>query len=244
MKINDFVIANSARTYLGLNPRTQATGSVTATGQSGLEKADKRIQAQVDVTSAQLSSFGKLKSSVSDAQTASRALSSLPQTSTASTQKSAAEKFVSAFNAAIASAKTTAGVAGDATASRSASRVAKDLTAAVSTDSATIDALKKAGFNLQSDGTLSLDAKKFESAQATDPNSVKATLAKVGQQVDKATSEELASGGRVTTSVTSLTQRSAVLKSQQDTLTALAQTSSSFLNNSYETYGGFRLFGS
>ena len=114
----------------------------------------------------------------------------------------------------------------------------------MSTDSATIDALKKAGFNLQSDGTMSLDAKKFEAAQATDPNSVKTTLAKVGQQVDKATSEELASGGRVTTSVNSLTQRSAVLKNQQNTLASLQQTSNSYLNNSYETYGSFRLFGS
>lgn len=243
MKINDFVVANTARTYLGLNPRIQATGSVTATGQSGLEKADKRIQAQVDVTSAQLSSFGKLKSSVSEAQTASRALSRLSQTSTASTQKAAAEKFVSAFNAAIASAKTTAGVVGDTGASRSANRVAKDLTAAVSTNSATIDSLKKAGFDLQSDGTLRLDVKKFESAQATDANSVRDTLAKVGQQVDKATNDELASGGKVTTSVTALTQRSAVLKSQQNALASLQQTSNSYVNNSYETYGGFRLFG-
>ncbi len=80
MKINDFVVANSARTYLGLSAKTQATGSVTATGQSGLEKADKRIQAQVDVTSAQLSSFGKLKSSVSRKTCPRTGLSQLPDT--------------------------------------------------------------------------------------------------------------------------------------------------------------------
>ena len=90
---------------------------------------------------------------------------------------------------------------------------------------------------------MRLDVKKFDSAQATDPNIVRDTLAKVGQQVDKATSDELATGGKVTTSVTALTQRSAVLKSQQNVLASLQQTSNSYVNNSYETYGGFRLFG-
>ena len=244
MNINDFVRANSAKTYLGLNPTTRVTASVNASGRSGLEKADKRIQAQVDVTSAQLSSFGKLKSAVSEAQTASSALVNLSPTSTGAAQKTAAEKFVSAFNSAISTAKTTASVAGDTTANQRANRVAKDLSVAVSSDTATIDALKKIGFNLQSDGTLSLDAKKFDAAQASDPSSVKATLAKVGQQVDKTATQELASGGRVMTTVTSLTQRAALLKSQQNTLATLQQQSTSYLNNSYQTYSGFGLFGS
>ena len=68
MNINDFVKANAVALYLGTNA-SQQTGNAGKTGlaaQPGFQKAEKRIQAQVDVATAQLSSFGKLKSALSD----------------------------------------------------------------------------------------------------------------------------------------------------------------------------------
>lgn len=241
MNINDLVLANTAKTYLGLNSNTQSTSGVGSAVQTGLQKAEKRIQSQVDVTSAQLSSFGKLTSSVSGVQLAAHSLASLPAASTSTAVKTAADGFVSAFNSAINAAKTTAAVPGESAASRSAGRVAKDLIRTVSENSETIDSLKKIGFSLQSDGTLTLDAKKFDAAQKADPSSVKATLAKIGQQVDKTATQELASAGNVSNSMASLSQRAAVLKSQQSAIAALQQGSTTNQSSSYPTYGGFGL---
>lgn len=233
MNINDIVNANTASKYLGTNASAQSASSVNGATSAGLQKAEKRIQAQVDTTSTQLSSFGKLKSAVSDAQIAARALGSLSSTASSTAEKTAATQFVSAFNSAIKTAQSTAAVAGETSAaSNSAGRVGKDLLHAVGSDAATISALKKIGFNLNADGNLVLDAKKFEAAQKADPAAVRATLTKLGQQVDKTATKELAADGNVGTSLSSLSQRSAVLKGQQSALASVAQTTTSTQNSS------------
>jgi len=247
MNINDFVAANSARSYLGLNPGTQSTSSTGAVGQGGLRKAEQRIQSQVDVTSAQLSSFGKLKSAVSGTQIAAKALGSLPNTSSNAAVKSAAESFVGAFNAAVSAAKTTSAGAGESAPAQSASRVGRDLVRTVSADAPTRDSLKKIGFNLASDGSLTIDTKKFDAAQTADPAAVRITLAKMGQQVDKTATQELASNGNVSSTVSSLTQRASVLKNQQSTLASLQQTtgdtfgSGSSYGNAFSGFGNLGL---
>ncbi|MFZ4624744.1 MAG: flagellar filament capping protein FliD [Rhodoferax sp.] len=244
MNINDFVAANSARSYLGLNSGTQSVARTNLAGQAGFDKAEKRIQSLVDVTSAQLSSFGQLKSAVSDTQLAAKALGSLSATSSNAAVKTATESFVGAFNSAISTAKSTSAFAGEGASAQSASRAGKDLVRTVSTDSATRDALKQIGFSLASDGKLTLDVKKFEAAQTADPMAVKATLAKIGQQVDKTATQELASGGNVSNTVSSLSQRASVLKNQQNTLAALQQTATDATSNSNAYSNGFSSFGS
>jgi hypothetical protein len=92
---------------------------------------------------------------------------------------------------------------------------------------------------MQTDGTLTLDAKKFADAQKADPVNVKATLTKIGQQVDKTATQELATSSSLSASVSSLKQRATVLKSQQSTLASLQQTPTSTPNNNYAMYGGF-----
>ena len=60
MNINDFVKAQSVALYLGSRSRA-TSGSAASTGllaQPGFQRVEKRIQAQVDSTTAQLSSFG------------------------------------------------------------------------------------------------------------------------------------------------------------------------------------------
>ncbi len=239
MNINDIATANTAKAYLGLSPSTQSASAVAGAGSAGLQKAEKRIQTQVDSTSAQLSSLGKLQSSVSGAQLAAHTLGGLTANSTNANVKTAADNFLSAFNGAVTTAKTTATVTADPGASQSAGRVGKNLARTVSESSATIDALKKIGFSMAADGTLALDAKKFEAAQKADPTSVKTTLTKIGQQVDKAATQELTTGSSLSGSLTSLSQRAAVLKSQQSALTALQQTATSTQSSAYSMFGGF-----
>lgn len=231
MNLNDFVKAHAATQYLGASASTQATGGLGLVAQAGLKKADQRIQAQVDKTTAQLSTFGKLQSAVSGTQTAARGLGILGSTSTAAAQKSAASDFTSAFNAALASAKTAAAQPGDTATGQSANRTSTNLLRAVGADSATVDALKKVGFSLNAGGSLALDTKQLDAAQKADPAGVRATLNTLGQQVFNAATQELAGNGNVGLSLSTLSQRSGILKSQQATLSALGQGASPTQSN-------------
>ena len=241
MNINDFVVANSAKAYLGLNSSAQNTSRVSTSAQTGLDKAEKRIQSEVDVTSAQLSSFGQLKSAVSGAQLAAKALGGLNAASTSATTKTSAQSFVSAFNSAISTARSTSAAAADHASTQSAGRVGRDLVRSVGTDASTRDALKKIGFTLQTDGTLALDTKVFDAAQTADPTAVKATLTKLGQQVDKSATQELASTGSVTDAVSALSQRAALLKNQQNTLASLQQSLASTASGASTSFSSLGL---
>jgi hypothetical protein len=239
MNINDFVLAKSAQTYLNLNSGTQGSANVGGSASAGLQKAEKRVQSQVDVTSAQLSSFGALASSVSNVKLAAQSLGRLADTSASAAFKTAADGFVSAFNSAIHTSAATAAVSGESAASRSANRVAVDFTRAVSGNVETLESLKKMGFSAQPDGTLALDTQQFGAAQKADPAGVKATLAEIAQQVDKIATQELTAAGNVSNAMAALNQLAAVLKSQQSGLAALQHVPTTHPSSGYALSGGF-----
>jgi flagellar capping protein FliD len=227
MNISDFVRANAANGYLASNS-TATTGQAAKASGQGLQKAEQRIQAMADTTSAQLSSFGKLKSAVSDAQTGARALVGFSTTTKPADVKTALTGFVNAFNAALTAAKTTTGVSGDAAASQSANRVNRDLQRSTSADTINLGTLKKIGVTAGADGKLAIDATKLGAALTANPTEVRDTLAKLGRQVEQAATKELATDGDVGKPLSALNQRSAVLKSQQATLASLSsQTAAS-----------------
>jgi hypothetical protein len=220
---------------------TQAASSASPVSQA-MKKVDARIQSQLDTTSAQLSAFGKLKSSVSDAQLSAHALSGLSANTSAADIKTAAARFVASFNTALAAAKTTAAVPGAATApSVGAGRFSRELGRTFSADTATMDALKKIGFKQLADGSLTLDTAKLDAAQKADPAGVIASLAKLGQGVDKATTHELATGGGVSDAMASLNQRTAALKTQQKAMLTLVQNLATTQNTSSFGYGNYGL---
>jgi hypothetical protein len=190
-----------------------------------VQRADKRVQTEVDTNTAQLSSFGKLQSAVSDVQIAAHTLTTLTAKAPSSDVQHAVTTLMSAFNAATNTARTTAALPGATAASHSANRVGKDLQGAMSPDAATSDALKTIGVNLQ-DGSLALDAQKFDAAFSADPAAVQATLRKVGQLLDKAASTELEVNGNVSGSLNTLNLHAKVLEAQQAALQSAAQATS------------------
>jgi len=242
MNISDFVRANAARGFLTSSAKTQTPGNLSAVSK-GLEKADTRIQAQVDTTTAGLSAFGKLKSSISDAQIRARTLASLPATAKGTEVKAAASNFVNAFNSAISTANSTAGVAYDPLSNHSATKAGKNLMGAVGPDAATIASLKAVGLSLGLDGKLVLDSTKFDAAQQANPSGLRDTLSKIGQQADKAASAELTTNGGVGLSLTSLNQRFSVLKSQQSAIASLQQSASTGQSNTGSGFFGYGLSG-
>ncbi|MFZ2306586.1 MAG: flagellar filament capping protein FliD [Rhodoferax sp.] len=202
---------------------TQATGAANPVSQAML-KAGARLQVQLDSTTAQLSSFGKLKSAVSDVQLAASALHAFTATTSAADVKTAAAKFIASFNAAITTARSAAAPRGPVSAeSSSANRISRDLGRSVAPNTATMDALRKLGVKQLSDGTLALDTAKFDAANKADPAAVRTALAKTGQQVNQAATKELATGGDVNNLMASLSQRSTSLKTQQSSMLAMAQ---------------------
>ena len=226
---------------------SQASNAVNA-GSQMLAVVDKRIQADVDSTTAQLSKFGLLKSAVSDSQVAANALTSLSTTATASDLTSAIGNFFNTFNSTIAAAKAASAASGSTAASQSATRVTQDLTRALSSDPATQDAMKKLGLSVQTDGTIVQDAQKFAAALSSDPAGVRSAMATIGKQVDAVAAKELATNGRVTAELAALNQHSVTLTAQQKAMVALEaalssiQTSASTASSSSTTDMGLAAY--
>lgn len=202
---------------------TQATGALAAAS-AALSKTANRIQADATANTAQLSSFGQLKSALATSQTSAQALTKLTATTSASDITQAMGDFFNTFNAAVKAAKTTAAVPGSAMAAQSAGRVSRDLDSALTGGVANQNAMSKLGLSVQSDGTLKQDASKFAAALAKDPAGVAAALSQLGKQVQATTTKELASDGHVGGSVANLTQRSSALTLQQKALLNFQQT--------------------
>ncbi len=218
------IINNTTAGNLGNGQTTAQSATAASPASKPMDKATARIQTQLDTTAAQLSSFGKLKSAVSNAQLDAKALSATTPQSSAADVRTAASRFATSFNVAVLTANSTAALPGASPAETSgARRVTRDLGNALSANTGVADAIKKLGFKLESDGTLTVDAKKFDAAQKADPVAVQATLAKLAQAVEKSASNELTAGGVVNGSIASLNQRSTTLKSQQSAIQAMVK---------------------
>ncbi len=205
---------------------SQSTGATSAVSQF-LSQADQRILADMNATTAQLSSFGLLKSAVASGQTAAQALTALSANATATSVTKTAADFFNAFNAMVQSAQDTTAVPGSTQAAHSAARVSRDLKWALSSGGATGDAMRKLGFKLQADGSLTHDAQAFAAALNKDPAGVRAALATLGKQVASVAGKELATGGSVAASLASLTQHSTALTAQQQAILKLNQAMAS-----------------
>jgi hypothetical protein len=99
-------------------------------------------------------------------------------------------------------------------------------------DFSRVDALRQMGFTKARDGTLKLDDAKFAAAFKNSSSSVQSTLAKLGQVVDKAATKELASDGRLSSSMSAFSSKSSTLQSQQSALLKAAQQYASFASTS------------
>lgn len=178
------------------------------------QKADKRIQQQRDSVSVQLSSFGKLQSSVAETQAAARSLGEIKPSSGDAEVKKAANAFVAAFNSAVQTAKSATAKQGTTVDSGRARAVENDLRRTISTDAATKSDLKQIGISQEKDGTLAIDAKKFDAALKADPIKTRAALAEIGQELDRTSTRELADNGNIGNSVKVLSQQARRLENQ------------------------------
>ncbi|MDD2924619.1 flagellar filament capping protein FliD [Rhodoferax sp.] len=227
MNISDMTNALRASTMLGKQANT-----VTATDpiSKAFAQAGQRVQQQLDVTSAQLSSFGKLKSAFADVQGAAKALSSPKTGATDDDISKAAADFVKAFNSALQTAKANQAQATSSPELTGARRAETDLRRVLGTDSSLSSSLKGIGITQQADGSLALDATKFQAAIKANGTELRATVAKLGQQGQAMATRELADTGNVGSALKALSSQSTSLKArqseQQAALTSFQQLAS------------------
>ena len=221
---------------LGNRTPSAATSSQTTTQAAAAAAADPitarinqsttQLQAQLTTATANLSTLGKFKAAVSATQTSAMGLTRLKDASTSDEAKTALAAFVSDFNSMVtstqAAAADTSGV----------NTISRGMTRAMTADFSKVSALRQIGFTKASDGSLKLDTAKFEAAFKASPSGVQGTLAKLGQMVDKAASKELASDGRISSSMSALSSNSSLLRLQQSALLKVAQQYASMSSSS------------
>lgn len=179
--------------------------------------ANKRIEQKLDATNVQLSAFGQINSSFANVQSASKALSDPKKTGTAADVEKTVQAFAASYNNATKAVSTAIngdGKEGGALANDVNARfAANDLKSVVTSGSNTAD-LKKIGISVNKDGTMSVDTKVLQSAMQADPNAVKDTLAKVGQQAERVSTRDIAKTGNIGGAVDMLSSRAKSLETQ------------------------------
>jgi flagellar capping protein FliD len=179
-----------------------------------LDAASQGIDQQRSSTQVSLSAFGQLRSSVDQLQQSSQALTSNESTNTPEEARAAAQTFIDAYNKARITAnnvtnRDTGALADNGRALVAASQLSRAL------DSGSQEQLRQIGINRNQDGTLSLDQQRFQQALQNSPQQVSSSLATVGQQVQDATSQQLASNSQLSRGAATLSDRAQALATQQ-----------------------------
>jgi hypothetical protein len=222
---------NSLNTSYSTN--SQATSKLDGVSTS-LKRASTKLQTQLDSATASLSSLGKFKASVGELQTAAQGLSQFKTGTSSEDVKKKLASFIANFNKMVTSTKAAASD------SSGVERISSGMTRAMSADLSRIIELRNMGFTRGSDGTLRLDATKFEAAYQASPSAMQGTLSKLGKLVDKAASKELASDGRIGTSIDAFARQTSVLKLQQGALLKATQQYASLMqSNTGSSFGPF-----
>lgn len=217
MTVNDLVsnIGSSLLSSVyGQAGRASSVADSSDAVNRALDAASQGIDQQRSSTQVSLSAFGQLRSSVDQLQQSSQALTSNESTNTPEEARAAAQTFIDAYNKARITAnnvtnRDTGALADNGRALVAASQLSRAL------DSGSQEQLRQIGINRNQDGTLSLDQQRFQQALQNSPQQVSSSLATVGQQVQDATSQQLASSSQLSRGAATLSDRAQVLATQQ-----------------------------
>lgn len=236
MTLNDIVSSLGASLLSAPSGQAERARSPTPSVAQALERAGQRLEAQQSSTEVRLSAFGQLRSAVAELRDSSSTLATSENTDTPEKARAAAEQFVSTFNDAQATANRTingrpgereanadspntdGALSGDGRANVAASQLSRTL------NDASAEALRSIGINRERNGTLSIDQQRFSQALQNDTQAVSAALAEVGQQVEQASSRQLADGGNLDRAMENLSRQSRQLEAQQAEQRAFADT--------------------
>ena len=229
--------------------KSKESGGVDAIGLA-FKKADKRLQQERNTTSVQISALGQLKSAFSELQAASRALNDPAKSPSNAEMKESARDFVTAYNKANITArqfsaqksvqkfaeKSSISSGQGATSARSAELALRrslnetESSAGIASTAGTFNtatvsnttALRQIGITQQRDGSLAIDAKKFDAALQNDASAVREVLTKVSQSVERSAGREISGNGNIGRTANALNERARSQESEQTQQLALA----------------------
>lgn len=216
MNINDIASNLTASLPSTGSSRTRSSGDADPVT-TALKQANDRLDQQRKTSEVKLSAYGQVKSAVAELQSSSKKLTDSTNTDTADEAKKAAQNFVNAFNNARAVANRA--INGDKSgggelANEGRARIAaNELSRAL--DRTATNELKSIGITANKDGSLKIDAQKFEQAQQSRPQEVAAALENAGQQAEQAANRQLQNNGNVTRSINALSNQVRDMEAQQ-----------------------------
>jgi flagellar capping protein FliD len=229
MNITDSYNASQANVMLGQIYSRQISVTPTESTKEvdkikkAFESADLRVQQKSESTKEQISSMGKLKSSLADTQAASRDVQKLKPNASAADMAAAAEKMVKAYNSTQKAAVNSEAQSGNSAEASNARRVGNDLKRSASNGGLTSE-LQKAGVSQNQDGTLKIDAEKFKAAAASDPAALRKALEKVGQKIEASSTKALSDKSDLNTALKALKDREVGLEARRVEQQTLAST--------------------
>ena len=195
--------------------RSEAANQVDPV-QKAFTNASERLQKARDVTTAQISAYGQVKSDFARVEDGGKALAATKATTSAEEMKKNLQSVVNAFNdARSAASRTEAGKSAVA---------ARDLQRSVSTDSVRAD-MKTLGITRNQNGSLKLDSKALETALQTNPDAVRGAASRVGGALQQTAKSALADNGSIGTALSALNARDQGIAARQAAQQKMANVS-------------------
>jgi hypothetical protein len=214
MNITSLLHGNSSG--LSANSKTSSQGSAEVdSALKMLQGMDQKLQARIDASKTQISSYGAFKSSLSQVQISAQGLTGLTEKSSAADLTKAMGNFFNAFNAVASSATTAESSSGTSTGKQSAQRTMHEMVGALKHRSALLEDLHTLGLIINSNGTLAQDTKKFAASLAKNQSGVQKALAELGRSTAAAATGALADTGAAGSGLSGLNTYQTNLMHQQ-----------------------------
>ncbi|MBI5438092.1 MAG: flagellar filament capping protein FliD [Nitrosomonadales bacterium] len=176
-------------------------------------------------TVTQLSSYGRIKSSLADLQDKARALKNISQPPTLSEFKVVVQAFVQSFNSINKTVSDLTSKKGALNTENRPSQALNDIRKAVGGSKGNaLSSLKELGISQQADGTFAIDQKQLEKSFKDNPKDALSAISGLASRVTQASDKLLADKGAIGKKVNDLSSRISELEDAHNTVQGYLDT--------------------
>lgn len=203
-------LASTVSLYSGLSALENRAGTANT--------ASKALSSAVESARVQLSNIGQARSATASAESAAEALRDKARSGSTDGLSKAVQGFANAVNEQISAA----GKAGDSRVARldvtrgTTAQASGNVSSVSDPSSTTRQALNRIGISVASNGSLSVDTQRLQSAITSDPQQVRQTLDKIATSTVNQSERQLAAGSGLSRAEAQATTRSDALQQAQD----------------------------
>jgi flagellar hook-associated protein 2 len=228
--VNSSLTSLAAQQQLSSNQMTQASSTRV---NDALKNSTQQAQKQAEGARVKLSALGKVSAGLANVRDAATSLQDTSKTTnTEAGAAKALNNFVKAFNDQNASVKSLTAQSGGTLSSEYRVKAGtNDVNRSATNDSGGQNSLSSIGVTVQSDGSLKVDAKAFAAAYKANPDSVKTTLANLGERTGAAANRQLSSTGAIGAAQNSAKALATASEARQSNLQAQATAAQQAIDN-------------